>query len=394
MILTKKQEEGLHIAIERYKNKEKYTVIGGYAGVGKSSLVKFIIEALYIDINKVCYTAFTGKAAEVLKKKGNHNVCTLHKLLYDHFPKPEGGFFRKPKKDIPYSVVVVDEISMAPKSLMELLASHKCHIICLGDPFQLPPINKDEDNHLLDHPHIFLDEIMRQAEDSEIIQLSMKIRKREPISLFNGNNVKVLSKETLNTGMLTWADQILVGTNATRQNINNQMRALLGRGSLPEDGDKVICLRNYWDDINENGDSLVNGTIGYLKNPFETFYTVPRFIKTDKRKLEMISSDFIIDKNTSFNYVLVDKQLILNGERCCDWKVAYQLGKLKDKIGDVVPKEFAYAYAITGHKSQGSEWDKVLVIEETFPFDKTEHARWLYTTVTRASKKLVLIRNE
>ena len=65
---------------------------------------------------------------------------------------------------------------------------------------------------------------------------------------------------------------------------------------------------------------------------------------------------------------------------------------MKNKIGDIVPKEFAYGYAITVHKAQGSEWDKVLVLEERFPFDKEEHARWLYTAVTRASDKLVLLR--
>jgi ATP-dependent exoDNAse (exonuclease V) alpha subunit len=72
--------------------------------------------------------------------------------------------------------------------------------------------------------------------------------------------------------------------------------------------------------------------------------------------------------------------------------LAYQLNKLKPKIGEVVPKEFAYAYAITCHKAQGSEWDKVLVLEERFPFDKEEHARWLYTACTRASEKLILVR--
>ena len=56
------------------------------------------------------------------------------------------------------------------------------------------------------------------------------------------------------------------------------------------------------------------------------------------------------------------------------------------------PHEFDYGYAITCHKSQGLEWDKVLVLEENFPFDKTEHARWLYTAATRASDKLVLVR--
>ena len=84
--------------------------------------------------------------------------------------------------------------------------------------------------------------------------------------------------------------------------------------------------------------------------------------------------------------------MIINGEKWCDWRLSYQLGKMKNKIGDIVPKEFAYGYAITVHKAQGSEWDKVLVLEERFPFDKEEHARWLYTAVTRASEKLVLLR--
>ena len=73
--------------------------------------------------------------------------------------------------------------------------------------------------------------------------------------------------------------------------------------------------------------------------------------------------------------------------------MAYQLGKLKNKLGEVVPKEFAYAYAITCHKSQGSEWDKVLVLEENFPFDRTEHADGYIQLVQEHQKnKLVLVR--
>lgn len=59
---------------------------------------------------------------------------------------------------------------------------------------------------------------------------------------------------------------------------------------------------------------------------------------------------------------------------------------------NMVPEQFTYGYAITGHKSQGSEWDKVLVIEEGFPYKEEEHKRWLYTVATRAAKKLVIIR--
>ncbi len=392
MILTNKQEEGLKIILDRHKKNEKYTVVAGYAGTGKSTLVKFAIEALNVESSKVAYATYTGKAAEVLRKKGNPGACTLHKLLYDHFPMPGGGFYRKPKTELDVTIVVVDEVSMVPKPMVDLLLKHKIYVIFLGDPFQLPQIDKDTENHLLDKPHIFLDEIMRQAAESEIIQLTMKIRNGESLDLFKGNEVQIFKKNEFNTGMMTWADQIIVATNATRQSINQQMRKILGYSGLPQHGERMICLRNYWDDCNDAGDALVNGTTGIIENPFESFRRIPSYIKNDRRDLPTIVGNFIPDGGIEFHSIEMDKEMIMTGEKCIDWRVAYQLGKLKPKIGDIVPKEFAFAYAITCHKAQGSEWEKVLVVEEGFPFAKEEHARWLYTACTRASEKLVLLR--
>ena len=390
MELTKKQEEGLKIAVERYKRGEKYTCIAGYAGTGKSTLVKFIVSALNVSEDEICYATFTGKAAQVLLKKGNKKVSTLHKLLYKSIPKADGGFIRIPVDDVPYRIVIVDEVSMAPKTLMKLLFNYKVHVICLGDPFQLPTIDKSEDNGLLAKPHIFLDEVMRQAAESEIIRLTMDIREGKPIKYSpNGKEVLILDKCQLNTGMLLWADQILVGTNATRVSINNQMRQLLGRGSKPEDGDKIICLRNYWDFLAENDDPLVNGTIGYLKNSFDDFIVLPKNL--GGQKIKITNGNFISDSNALFNHIHMDTNMILTGQKCVDYKTAYRISK-NPKTAGLLPLEFTYGYAITCHKAQGSEWDKVLVLEEKFPFDKVEHARWLYTACTRASEKLVLIR--
>ena len=108
--------------------------------------------------------------------------------------------------------------------------------------------------------------------------------------------------------------------------------------------------------------------------------------------MDIIQGDFISDDGKTFNSVEMDKGMITTGEFSLDWRETYALGQLKNKIGNIVPREFTFGYAITCHKSQGSEWDKVLVIEERFPFDKKEHARWLYTACTRASEKLVLVR--
>lgn len=391
MELTEKQKEGLQTAVNRYHTGEKYTVISGYAGTGKTTLVSFIIDALDVARDKVAYVSFTGKAAEVLRKKGNPNAMTLHKLLYDSIPRAAGGFYRKPKPQLDYTIVVVDEVSMVPKELTDLLFKHKVYVICLGDPFQLPPVDKNEDNHLLDNPHIFLDEIMRQEAESEIIQLTMKIRNGESIEYFQGKQVQVLPKEQLNTGMLLWADQILTATNQKRLSINAQVRALLGRGPEPEDGDKVICLRNYWDDFNMHGDPLVNGTIGILTNTFRTWREIPPSVKSDIRKFDIICTNFVADDGI-YEMTEIDRMMLMTGMKCCDWRLSYKLGRLKPRYGEIVPKEFAYGYAITYWKAQGSEWDKVLVLEEKFPFDKETHDRAMYTACTRASEKLVLVR--
>ena len=376
MELNDKQKQGLDIAVDRYKRKERYTVISGYAGTGKSTLVKFIVAALP-NINPdedVIYTSFTGKATQVLQKKGNKNVSTLHKLLFESIPKPDGTFFRKPVEFIPYKIVIVDECSMVPKELLQRLIKYNVHIICLGDPGQLPPINKNEDNHLLDHPHIFLDEIMRQEAESEIINLTMDIRAGKPLVRYQGKEVQVLNKDELTTGMLLWADQIICAKNETRIALNNQMRDLLGRSGGPQDGDKVICLKNNWDIYSVNDNPLVNGTIGYLKDSFSTYINLPRQITSDgqPKKLDILTANFISDTNEDYGILNMDKQLITTGVPGLDWKTSYKMGR-NWRFQDKIPDQFTYGYAITCHKSKGSEWDNVLVIEEGFPFEKEEH---------------------
>ena len=284
---------------------------------------------------------------------------------------------------------------MVPRDLLQRLIRYPVYIICLGDPGQLPPINKDDDNHLLDNPHIFLDEIMRQEAESEIIQLTMDIRAGKSLSRFQGKEVQILNRNELTTGMLLWADQILCATNSTRVSLNNQIRELLGRADKPEDGDKVICLKNNWEIYSENGDPLVNGTIGYLKNSFSTFLNIPYNLSSDRqpKRINILTANFISDTNEDYGSINMDEQLILIGESSLDWKTTYKMRR-DGKYKPLVPEEFTYGYAITCHKSQGSEWDNVLVIEEGFPYNKEEHKRWLYTACTRAAKKLVIIKKD
>lgn len=392
MILTPKQEEGLKRVLTKYNDHEKFAVISGYAGTGKSTLVRFIIEALDVDEDKVAYCSYTGKAAEVLRKKGNKNSMTLHRLLYDSIPRPGGGFFRKPKLSLEYTIIVVDEVSMVPRSMIDMLLKHKAFVLFLGDPGQLPQIDKDETHDILDHPDVFLDQIMRQAAESEIIQLTMKIRNGEKIDYMAGNEVMIIPKKELVTGHLLWADTILTATNITRHNVNNQMRELLGfKGNL-QPGEKIIFKRNYWEDLNDEGDAIVNGIIGTVDNIYDSYISIPYYIKNSRHQIPTIMCDFKPEVGSIYPSVNLDKDFLLNESPCVDWRVSYRLGKLRNRIGDILPRQATYGYAITCHAAQGSEWDKVLVLEEDFPFQREEHARWLYTAATRASEKLVLLR--
>lgn len=394
MVLTAKQQEGLKLAVARYKAKEKYTCISGFAGSGKSTLVKFIIEALKLNPEEdVCYVAYTGKASTVLRQMGCPNAVTAHKLLYWARPTQNGTYVFTPKTSLeePYKVIVVDEVSMLPKTMWDLLMRHPVYVIALGDPGQIPPVDKTEENHILDNPHVFLDEIMRQAQDSEIIRLSMWIREGKPLDTFPCANeqVQVVSPNEVVDGMYDWADQIICATNAKRVEINNFVRARKGFGVEPQIGDKVIGLTNHWDFLSQSGDwALTNGSIGIIKNFTKQSFYVPRYITTDS--IQYMFTDIELEDGDCFNATPIDYIALRDGVSPLSSRQRFQLNANKQTLD--APYDFTYAYGITGHKAQGSQWQKVLAYEERFPFKAEEHTRWLYTVATRASEKLVMVK--
>ena len=349
----------------------------------------FIIDALQVPPNTVCYIAYTGKAAQVLRRKGCPNAMTAHKLLYKSVPLNNGRFRHIPLASIePYKVVVVDEVSMLPKRMWDLLLSHGKYVIALGDPGQLPPVGEDN-NGVLEHPHVFLDEIMRQAQESEIIRLTMKIRDGVSLNTYFGNDVRIVpKKEMQKDGFLFWADQLLCAKNVTRRNLNTIIRQLSKKSddNLPVVGDKLICLRNDWDIVNISGDALVNGLSGTI----ETLTYVDKKHTLYNPFMEatpIITLQPDYEEAAAFEMIDLDYKLFSHGEPTINqnnWK----------KIPKIFhPHEFDYGYAITVHKAQGSEWDKVIVFEE-YMKDQTreDFKRWLYTAATRASKKLIIVK--
>lgn len=342
-------------------------------GTGKSTLVQYIIKELHIPDHLIAYVAYTGKASLVLQQKGCPGATTAHRLLYYSKELPDGTFVHKPREypERPLKLIIVDEVSMLEKEQWEILMKWRIPVIALGDPFQLPPIH--EDNGVLAHPHIFLDQVMRQAQDSEIIRLSMDIREGKSLSCYNGKDVCITSKSKIADQLLLKADQVLCGKNVTRFDLNQRIRRAIWGDKYqiaPIKGDKIICLKNYW-----NYGNLTNGTMG----------TLGKFVTMDSRSLKpMMLANFKSDIGDEYTVLNMDYKIFTEG------KTTVNQDNWREFHRDIRPMEFDYGYAITVHKSQGSEFDKVILFNEYLGNDREHYLRWLYTGVTRASKKLII----
>lgn len=410
MELTAKQEEGLKMAINRYNLGMPYTVISGYAGSGKSTLVQYIVAALGFYEDDVAYIAYTGKAANVLKNKGCKNAITAHKLLYYANRNKDGTYSFRPRDRLEkdYKLVVVDEVSMLPDELWYQLLSHKVYVLAMGDPGQLPPV-KASAAPILEKPHVFLDEIMRQAQESAIIRLSMHIREGQPFTTFPtvSGEVRIIPHKTLFADediTLLQASQVICGTNAERNKINQRIRQLQGRGPEPEIGDKIIGLDNHWNNISPEGNALTNGAIGTI----ERYTKITQQYPSRNRLLssipptELMYTDFITDDGDTFLDLPIDYNCIMTGEPSLTVKQEAAIAQHQKRVAlgvynrdywKDIPYHFNYGYAITCWKAQGSEYPYVLGYDCSWlkRKDKEEYIKYLYTLVTRASKAVILV---
>ena len=376
MILTKRQEDAIKISVERYKNKNKYTVISGYAGSGKSTIIPYIVNALGFYEDDVVYAAYTGKAALVLKNKGCKNAMTLHKLLYIPKKLANGDveFIEREHLECNWKLIVVDEVSMVPLEMWNLLMKHNVYVIATGDPGQLPPVEKNSNNHLLDKPHCFLNEIMRQAQDSGIIRLSMDIRSGNPLKLQKGNDVWVIEEKNVTERMLLGADIVICGRNDTRRKLNKQIRKLKWEDKYtdkPINGDKLICLKNSWDEVLEDI-PLINGMTGYVTKVTEDIEKNSAIVR-DAMKINFRPDFSEVD---CFTNLLIPKEDFTTDK--------LELAPFEWSVYE----RFDWGHAITAHRSQGSQYDNAFVKNEVL--NSREHSKWLYTAITRASRNLVL----
>lgn len=376
---------------------QPYFVLGGFAGTGKTTLAKHLASTVN---GPVFFAAYTGKAAHVLSRSGCENVSTIHKLIYQPKTKSEQRVkelqaqLAEAKTENPLnedklqrlqkalteeknnlarpaftlntesplfgaSLLVVDEYSMVSEQMGEDLLSFGCPILFLGDPGQLPPVNAAP--FIKIEPDYMLTEIHRQAEGNPIIWLSKMVREGRPLKNGEYGTSLVVPYRDIDkpqlADMILTADQLLVGRNATRVSSNNRYRQLLGRSKpIPEKGDKLVCLRNNHDL------GLLNGQIWFAQSDALELgeeVTLQIYSEEIEQKIEVIAHQ---------HYFFGNKP---------EW------WQKKDA------EEFDYGYALTVHKSQGSQWNNVVLLDEWFSSDRV---KWLYTAITRAAEQITVVR--
>lgn len=367
MLWTPEQDRALQ-AVNRWLKSPDQQVfrLFGYAGAGKTTLARHFAES----VGEVAFAAFTGKAAHVMRQKGCAGATTIHSLIYRPArddETEEGELMFTLRRDAPAStadLIIIDECSMVDEELGRDLLSFRKPVLVLGDPAQLPPV-KGGGFFTEVEPDFMLTEIHRQAQGNPIIRLSMQIREGRPQTGsddFGGDHsCRIIRRDEVTSDDILSADQVLVGTNRTRKRFNDRIRELKGHTDpYPEAMEKLVCLRN------NKAKGLLNGGIWTV-----VLRKAPR---GEKARMTVAPEDG--GKNVSIS---VPKAMFLDGPESVPWAVR--------KNSD----EFDYGYAPTVHKSQGSQWDNIVLFDESFAF--REHAaRWLYTGVTRAAERLTLVR--
>ncbi|WP_137137134.1 ATP-dependent RecD-like DNA helicase [Rhizobium sp. FKY42] len=345
----------------------------GYAGTGKTTLAKHFAENVDGD---VLFAAFTGKAAQVLRSRGASNAKTIHSLIY----RPRGEEAVEDEETGKTSIapmfsinrqspvakaalIIIDECSMVDEQLGRDLMSFGTPILVLGDPGQLPPVTGGG-FFTEQEPDYLLTEIHRQARDNPIIQLAMQVREGREIMHGDYGTAQVISRHDVNQTLVLEADQVLVGTNKTRRRYNQRLRELKGFNlPYPQSGDKLVCLRN------DPAKGLLNGSLWQVMSSSR---------ETVKPGINLMIRPEDDDMNRGAAKIKLLKQAFEE-----EGEIPWTTKKRYD--------DFDFGYALTVHKAQGSQWNNVVLFDESWAFRDTRE-RWLYTAITRAAETITIVR--
>lgn len=426
---TAEQDRAIDAVARWYNNgqaRKPVFKLFGYAGTGKTTLAKHFAEGVKGD---VMFGAFTGKAASVLRAKKCENASTIHQmiyrpttksrkrldaltndleLLYKEIGPPEEGkreARRAPRKLINEierereelgqpgfvlkefigpegydetthertpmmdpQLLILDECSMIAERMAADLMSFGVPILVLGDPAQLPPV-KGNAAFTNSDPDFMLTEIHRQAEGDPIIQLATLVREGKRLTQGEYGRSRVCHKGEITKELALAHDQIIVGRNLTRHRLNRLWRVWKGvdKKDPPHVGERLVCLKN------DHNLGLLNGTLWEVTKVSLT--GIDPWDPDARLLLDLKESGPLQPVNLADVIAYSDCFYDAGAKR--DWK----------SVGGA--QQFDYGYALTAHKAQGSQWDKVLIRDESRCF-REDANKWLYTAITRASDAVTI----
>lgn len=396
--LTREQKQIVNAAEDFFHSSTgaQHMCISGYAGTGKTTVMGSLGYRLLNDNPSlsIAWCAPTGKASSVLRTKledfgalnERSHVHTVHGHIYSlNFIKDGKYDWSKRTGKFPYDLIIVDEASMVTGRMFNDLLSFGKKVLFVGDAGQLPPVGDKPFSGLKD-TEFKLTTVQRQALENPIIRVATMAHQGEPIprGSIGENFCKVAPRSSAATsirdmflkGMLEKDVMILCARNKTRQAINRVARMALGfSGKLPNQNEKLLCLRN------EHKFDVYNGQIVSVEDAFtltsgDSCYAL--IIKgADDPILAYAGALHAQDGKEIRTHMAAD---------------AEDIGKCLALSLQDSPALFDFGYALSVHKSQGSEWDAVLLYDECMPqMTDEEYACWLYTGITRAKHKLCII---
>lgn len=392
--------------------------LSGYAGVGKTVLLRHLVRELGPEFSETVLMAPTHKAAEVLGRKTNMEVSTVHSVLGLRPEKDgEGGYnfvqnYEGMRNFTWNSLLAVDEASMIPQELYDILMDvqqqFNLSIIFCGDPAQLPPVNENP-SPALEHDGYKLEKIVRQEKDNPIIQTSMDVRESDEPKHFrfetklNGEQgVEVVDdREELIMKAYEAFDteeyrkqgdhaRILAYRNDVVETYNSICRDLLYGDSGEQfiEGEWLVATDPWYGSQGQREAPVIQNSEEFVvkgkepSNLYE-FDTWVLEIAPDPES-DMIRHIEVLNRDEIGRYEARLEELAEQAKSNGNWDKYYDY---KEHFAHV-----DYSYAMTTHKAQGSTFTRTFVDVDDINTCPTysEIARLKYVAVTRASERLVV----
>jgi len=426
--------------------KKEIILIKGFAGTGKTTLIRSLVKVFGEFHFKSVLLAPTGRAAKVLSNIALKDAYTIHKKIYRQKSSKDGfGKFVLEKNLHSNTLFIIDEASMISNhafnnsifgsgrvldDLIEYVYNDKrCKLLLIGDTAQLPPVGL-EISPALDPLVLegygmkvregFLDEVVRQSKNSGILHNATEIRKLlvkksfeiPSVKLENFTDITRLHGEDLVEELSSSYDRdglensiVVVRSNKMANRYNQGIRnTILWREEEVSTGDFLMVVKNnyFWLQENESVGFIANGDIIEILriNGYQERYGF-RFADMVLKLKDYADIEF--EAKVLLDTIYVEAASMSSEE---NKKLFYSVledynkeSSKKKQFDGVKNDEFynalqvKFGYAVTCHKAQGGQWKNIFVDQGFIREDMVniEYLRWFYTAITRATSKLYLV---